>query len=103
MVYESISTLMKGQVPPATPCTAQRPLCLLSHGLTLSLQQVDKKTMLDNLELVLLTIDEAVDHGYLMEMDATAIVGRVLMRGAEPHSAAAAQPVSIPSCYCCCC
>jgi HKD family nuclease len=55
--------------------------------------------MLDNLELVLLTIDETVrtichrfclnayifqiDNGQIMELDSNAIVSRVLMRGAE--------------------
>jgi hypothetical protein len=63
--------------------------------------QVEKRTMLENLELILLTIDETVrclvlyfvsllinmrtqiDSGYIMELDATAVVGRVLMKGAD--------------------
>ena len=39
--------------------------------------------MVDNFELVLLAIDEAVDHGHVMEMDPASIVSRVLMRGSE--------------------
>jgi len=57
--------------------------------------QVDKRTMLDNLELILLTIDEAIDHGHIMELDPHAIVSRVLMRGSESTAgsgAAGGQP-----------
>lgn len=43
-IYDAISILLKGSV--------------------------DKRTMLDNLELILLTIDEALDHGHIMEIDA---------------------------------
>ena len=45
--------------------------------------QVDKRTMLDNLELVLLTIDESLDHGQIMEIDAMAVVSRVLMKASD--------------------
>ena len=45
--------------------------------------QVDKRTMLDNLELVLLTIDETIDNGHIMEIDTNAVVSRVLMKSAE--------------------
>lgn len=117
MVFESINILLKGQV--------------------------DKRTMLDNLELILLTIDEAVsllalsssrfpfllaihgmcegwdedkglsvvallterdvgnvsqlDHGHIMEMDASSVVSRVLMRGVETHTPAstAQQPANM--------
>lgn len=37
--------------------------------------------MLEHLELVLLAVDETLDAGYILEMDATAIASRVLMRG----------------------
>mmetsp|Transcript_2971 Transcript_2971/g.4503 ORF Transcript_2971/g.4503 Transcript_2971/m.4503 type:complete len:190 (+) Transcript_2971:97-666(+) len=43
--------------------------------------QLDKRTMLDNLELVLLTIDEVIDNGQIMELDACAVATRVLMKG----------------------
>jgi hypothetical protein len=59
--------------------------------------QFDKRVMLDNLELILLTIDEVVstffcfpnihnlqwkiDHGQIMELDASAVSSRVLMKG----------------------
>lgn len=45
--------------------------------------QVDKRTMLENLELVLLTIDEALDHGQIMELDTSAVQSRVLMKSSE--------------------
>lgn len=57
VVFETVSTLLRGQV--------------------------DKRTMLDNLELVLLTIDEALDHGQIMEIDAHAVVSRVLMKASD--------------------
>jgi hypothetical protein len=56
--------------------------------------QVDKRTMLDNLELILLTIDETLDHGHIMELDGDAVVSRVLMKGSEgaQQSGGSAQP-----------
>ncbi|MEW5299355.1 MAG: hypothetical protein WDW38_004620 [Sanguina aurantia] len=46
-------------------------------------QQVEKKTVLENLDLVLLAIDEIIDGGIILETDAAMIAGRVTMRGAE--------------------
>mmetsp|Transcript_1552 Transcript_1552/g.2491 ORF Transcript_1552/g.2491 Transcript_1552/m.2491 type:complete len:191 (+) Transcript_1552:58-630(+) len=48
--------------------------------------QLDKRTMLDNLELVLLTIDEVIDNGQIMELDASAVASRVLMKGSAESS-----------------
>eukprot|EP00605_Chrysophyceae_sp_TOSAG23-4_P001821 GSChrysophyteH1.ASY1.ANO1.2011.1 assembled CDS len=45
--------------------------------------QMDHRTILDNLELVLLTIDEVIDHGHIMEMDPVAVQNRVIMRASE--------------------
>ena len=52
-------------------------LSMLFHG------QMDHRTILDNLELVLLTIDEVIDHGHIMEMDPIAVQNRVIMRSSE--------------------
>ncbi|CAE7413767.1 unnamed protein product [Symbiodinium microadriaticum] len=49
--------------------------------LTLLRGQFDKRVMLDNLELILLTIDEVLDHGQIMELEATSVASRVLMKG----------------------
>ncbi|GAB5029423.1 nonclathrin coat protein zeta2-cop [Nannochloropsis oceanica] len=43
--------------------------------------QVDRRSLLDNLDLLMLTVDELVDGGTILETDSTAIVSRVLMRG----------------------
>jgi hypothetical protein len=67
-IYEAISNLLKGQV--------------------------DKKTMLENLELILLTMDEAIDHGHIMELESQAIVGRVLMKGSDPNQVNASSSSS---------
>jgi coatomer subunit zeta len=45
--------------------------------------QLDKRTLLDNLALVLLTVDELCDGGKILEIDPSAIANRVLMRGAS--------------------
>lgn len=47
---------------------------------------VDKKTLLDNLDIVLLTADELVDGGMILESDPSAIVNRVQMRGGQGSS-----------------
>lgn len=39
--------------------------------------------MLDNLELVLLTIDEVVDSGHIMELDQNSVASRVLMKAPD--------------------
>lgn len=51
--------------------------------------QLDRRTILDNLELVLLTIDEVIDHGHIMELDPHAVSGRVLMKGSSDSAATA--------------
>jgi hypothetical protein len=50
---------------------------------TLLRNQTDRRTVLDSLELVILTIDELVDGGMILETDPNAIVSRVLMRGID--------------------
>jgi len=42
---------------------------------------VDRRSLLDNLDLLMLTVDELVDGGTILETDSTAIVSRVLMYG----------------------
>jgi len=43
----------------------------------------ERRSVLDALELVILTIDELVDGGMILETDANKIVSRVLMRGSD--------------------
>mmetsp|Transcript_22656 Transcript_22656/g.31052 ORF Transcript_22656/g.31052 Transcript_22656/m.31052 type:complete len:202 (-) Transcript_22656:103-708(-) len=74
VIFDTVSTLLKGQV--------------------------DKRTMLDNLELILLTIDEALDHGHIMELDSAAVVSRVLMKSSDASASGSstghsAQPQTI--------
>jgi len=45
--------------------------------------QVDKRTLLENLDYVLLTIDELVDGGILFETEPDDIVARVSLKGAD--------------------
>jgi len=44
---------------------------------------VDKKSALENLDLVFMTLDELVDGGIILETDPTVVAGRVSMRGAD--------------------
>ena len=44
---------------------------------------LEKRTVLENLDLVLLTLDEIVDGGLILETDANVIANRVSMRGAD--------------------
>lgn len=53
-------------------------LTSLYETLSVLLQsQVDKRTILDNLDLVTLAIDESVDDGVILETDSAAIANRV--------------------------
>lgn len=49
----------------------------------------DRRALLDRLELVLLTIDELVDGGCILEIEASAIVNRVGMRTADADAPSA--------------
>jgi hypothetical protein len=55
---------------------------------------VEKKTVLENLDLVLLAMDEIIDGGLILETDAQTIAGRVTMRGAEGELPLAEQTLS---------
>mmetsp|Transcript_19061 Transcript_19061/g.22784 ORF Transcript_19061/g.22784 Transcript_19061/m.22784 type:complete len:179 (-) Transcript_19061:376-912(-) len=44
---------------------------------------VEKRSVLENLDLVLLTLDEVVDGGVILESEANVIANRVTMRGAD--------------------
>jgi hypothetical protein len=48
---------------------------------------MEKRTALENLDLVLLAIDELIDGGVILETDANVIANRVSMRGAEGEQA----------------
>eukprot|EP00892_Ulva_mutabilis_P007695 jgi/Ulvmu1/5298/UM022_0092.1 len=53
----------------------------LSEALTILLRDVvNKKAVLENLDLVLITIDETVDQGFILEVDPQIIAQRVAMR-----------------------
>mmetsp|Transcript_14685 Transcript_14685/g.44122 ORF Transcript_14685/g.44122 Transcript_14685/m.44122 type:complete len:182 (+) Transcript_14685:103-648(+) len=56
--------------------------------------QIDRRTLLDNLALVLLTIDEICDSGVVLETDAGAIASRVLMRSPQGQLPAGEVPLS---------
>jgi hypothetical protein len=45
--------------------------------------QLDQRSILDNLELVLLALDELIDTGVILEIDPGAIKNRVLMLDAN--------------------
>ncbi|CAL5224815.1 g7564 [Coccomyxa viridis] len=55
---------------------------------------VEKKTVLENLDLVLLVMDETVDGGVILETDATTIAGRVAMRGPDDQMSISEQTLS---------
>mmetsp|Transcript_13379 Transcript_13379/g.23433 ORF Transcript_13379/g.23433 Transcript_13379/m.23433 type:complete len:188 (+) Transcript_13379:176-739(+) len=52
-------------------------LNILLRGMT------DRRTLLDSLELVILTIDEICDGGMILEMDPQSVASRALMRGVD--------------------
>lgn len=47
---------------------------------------VERKSLLSNLELLLLAMDELIDGGIILEIDPAAIEARVWLRGAVPDS-----------------
>lgn len=61
---------------------------------TLLRQQVDKKSVLENLDLLLLVMDEVVDGGLVLETDPQTVASRVTMRGADAEVPIAEQTFS---------
>lgn len=52
---------------------------------------LEKRTVLENLDLVLLTLDELIDGGVILETEANVIANRVSMRGADGDTPLAEQ------------
>ncbi|KAI8926221.1 Longin-like domain-containing protein [Entophlyctis helioformis] len=58
-----------------------------SDALTILLKnQVEKRMMMDNMDVTLLTLDETVDDGIILETDASQIASRVTKRSTELES-----------------
>jgi hypothetical protein len=57
--------------------------------------QVSKKTVVENLDLLLLSIDEIVDDGLILETDAQVVVGRVCMVGQGADGGVAGKDVPL--------
>ncbi|EIE23550.1 zeta-cop, subunit of COP-I complex [Coccomyxa subellipsoidea C-169] len=55
---------------------------------------VEKKTVLENLDLVLLVMDETVDGGLILETDPATIASRVAMRGPDDNLSLTEQTFS---------
>lgn len=55
----------------------------LTETVSLLLTQVDKKSALENLDLIFMTLDELVDGGIILETDPGVVAGRVSMRGGD--------------------
>jgi hypothetical protein len=65
-----------------------------SWVLNLLRNNVEKKTVLENLDLILLCLDELVDGGIILESDANVIASRVAMRGADADVPLSEQTIS---------
>ncbi|KAK1293762.1 Coatomer subunit zeta-2 [Acorus calamus] len=55
---------------------------------------VDKRTALENLDLILLCIDEIVDGGIILETDGSAIAGKVASNGIDGGASLSEQTIS---------
>lgn len=56
--------------------------------------QVSKKTLVENLDLLLLSIDEIIDDGLVLETDSMVVVSRVCMVGGGADGNAKDVPLS---------
>ncbi|XP_010920693.2 coatomer subunit zeta-2 [Elaeis guineensis] len=56
--------------------------------------EVDKRTALENLDLIFLCLDEIVDGGMVLETDASVIAGKVATRGLEGAGSLSEQTIS---------
>lgn len=58
--------------------------------------QVDRRTVLENIDYIMLLLDETIDSGVILEVDPEKVVQRVAMQGAESEmSIAEANVVSL--------
>jgi hypothetical protein len=57
--------------------------------------QVDKRALHNNLELLLITIDEMVDGGVILEVDPHLVESRVMLRGAVPDSISSYKELTV--------
>jgi len=55
---------------------------------------VEKRTVLENLDLILLALDEIVDGGIILEVEPSVISSRVSMRGADADLPLSEQTIS---------
>jgi len=62
---------------------------------TLIKSQVDKRALHNNLELLLLTMDEMVDGGIILEVDPHLVESRVMLRGAVPDSISSYKELTV--------
>ena len=68
-------------------------LTALYDALTTALRGMpDKRSLLDSFDTLVLTIDELVDGGMILETDSSAIVNRVGMKGSDASTTAGAGP-----------
>eukprot|EP01119_Soliformovum_irregulare_P007453 TRINITY_DN19880_c0_g1_i1.p1 TRINITY_DN19880_c0_g1~~TRINITY_DN19880_c0_g1_i1.p1 ORF type:complete len:170 (+),score=30.02 TRINITY_DN19880_c0_g1_i1:31-540(+) len=56
--------------------------------------QIDKRTMLENLDYVMLTVDEVCDRGIIFEIDPDVLVKRVAMKSADTEVPIGEQTLS---------
>merc|ERR1739838_524495 len=54
--------------------------CLFNAVTQILRKNVDKKALFDNLEVIMLAMDEMIDHGVIMECDPAQVVSRVALR-----------------------
>ncbi len=70
-------------------------LLLLLQLFGLLRSQLEKRVLLDNLDLVLLVVDELIDAGIILETNALAVANRVLMREDTDGQTAAVADMTI--------
>ena len=54
--------------------------CLFNSVSGILRKNVDKKSLCDNMEVIMLAMDEMIDNGMIMESDAQQIISRVALR-----------------------
>eukprot|EP00695_Tsukubamonas_globosa_P002169 TRINITY_DN3268_c0_g1_i1.p1 TRINITY_DN3268_c0_g1~~TRINITY_DN3268_c0_g1_i1.p1 ORF type:complete len:178 (+),score=22.26 TRINITY_DN3268_c0_g1_i1:77-610(+) len=61
---------------------------------TLARNQIDKRTLIENFDVLVLTVDEIVDEGVILELDSQAIVSRVSLQSSEMDTVAVEKKLS---------